>query len=411
MKVHALRGENMMRMKLFDISLDEKGNTIIISGKNGEGKSSLINSMVLALGGSKSDVARLTTKTVRYGEKKAWVEVELDDYTVRRTWIAGGKESLSVIGSKGEKFSSPQKMLDQILGDLSFDPLEFTRMKMKDQKELLLSIVDIEIDLDEHEAKRAEVFAKRTDIGRERDRLQGAVESLPDFPSNTPDEEVVVADLLKQNQEQTDNNYDFDKGVSVLRDATAEVEKLEDALEIAKAKQTDAKDYMAGRVKKDLSVIQDEIDNAELVNKNIRIKKDQKKLTAEYKEQADKYDSGTAFIKKLDQEKLDALDKAEMPVEGLSLVGDEVTFRDIPFGQLSSSEQIKVSTAIGMSQNPDLRVMIVKDGSLLDKDNLKALGVMAQAHDFQVFVEMVDDSGEMGFVIEDGEVVSDSSKE
>ncbi len=42
------------------------------------------------------------------------------------------------------------------------------------------------------------------------------------------------------------------------------------------------------------------------------------------------------------------------------------------------------------------------DGSLLDVEGMKLLAKMADEHDCQVWVECVDSSGSIGFVIEDG---------
>ena len=58
-----------------------------------------------------------------------------------------------------------------------------------------------------------------------------------------------------------------------------------------------------------------------------------------------------------------------------------------------------------MSQRPALRVMLVRDGSLLDDGAMKELGALAAEHGAQVLVERVGkDAGGMGVVIVDGEV-------
>jgi hypothetical protein len=57
-----------------------------------------------------------------------------------------------------------------------------------------------------------------------------------------------------------------------------------------------------------------------------------------------------------------------MPIDGLSLESGRVMFNGIPLDQGSSAEQLRVSTAIAMSSNPELRVIRIKDGSLLDPD-------------------------------------------
>ncbi len=93
-----------------------------------------------------------------------------------------------------------------------------------------------------------------------------------------------------------------------------------------------------------------------------------------------------------------------MPIKGLGVDDEGVAFNKIPFGQLAKSEQIKISLAIAMATDTELKLIRIMDGSLLDSDNLKAIGEMAEKKDYQIFIEVVDDSGEVGFFIEDGKV-------
>jgi len=56
--------------------------------------------------------------------------------------------------------------------------------------------------------------------------------------------------------------------------------------------------------------------------------------------------------------------------------------------------------------NPELRVLIVRNGNDLDSESLAALEEMAADADFQVFIEIVNETGDFGITIEDGEVVA-----
>jgi DNA repair exonuclease SbcCD ATPase subunit len=410
MKIHALRGENTMRMKIFDLTFDKKGGLVIVTGKNGEGKTSLINSFVLALGGSKTEIAKLTQKPIREGADKAWVEVDVGDYTVRRSWYSNDRDSLTVTGKKGEKFGSPQKMLDAIIGDLSFDPLAFTRMKAKEQRELLLTLVDVPLNLEEHDVKRKGIFEKRTEIGRERDRLSGAISSLPEVPDDTPDEEVSVAKLIEEVRSLEAINQQYGHEEMKHQNVLHEISTLEERLQVLYAQRDNLEDWLEKNKRIDTSDLERQIGSAEEINAAVRLRNQYRELNDAFNEQEKKYQAGTEFLARMDQARADALAKAEMPIEGLAFDEDGVLFKGIPFSQLSTSQQIKVSTAIGMAQNPELRVMIIKDGSLLDADNLAAVESLGKTNDFQIFIECVDDSGEIGIVIEDGEVVHDARK-
>ena len=75
-----------------------------------------------------------------------------------------------------------------------------------------------------------------------------------------------------------------------------------------------------------------------------------------------------------------------------------------PLNQASGAEQLRAGVAIAMALNPKLRVIRVRDGNSLDSGGMRLLAEMAEEHGYQVWIERVDESGTVGFVIEDGEV-------
>ena len=82
-----------------------------------------------------------------------------------------------------------------------------------------------------------------------------------------------------------------------------------------------------------------------------------------------------------------------------------MTFGSLPFSQASSSEQLRVSVAIGLALNPKLKVLLIRSGNLLDDDSLKAVAAQAEAAEAQVWVEWVTANAEgVSVMIEDGRV-------
>jgi hypothetical protein len=114
----------------------------------------------------------------------------------------------------------------------------------------------------------------------------------------------------------------------------------------------------------------------------------------------------TVLIEALDDSKARAVAAAHMPIEGLAFDDEGVTYNGLPFRQCSASEQLRVSVAMCMAVNPTVRVIRITDGSLLDSDSLALIAEMAGANDFQVWCEVVDESGQLGITIEDGSVVA-----
>jgi hypothetical protein len=60
--------------------------------------------------------------------------------------------------------------------------------------------------------------------------------------------------------------------------------------------------------------------------------------------------------------------------------------------------------AIAMASNPKLRVIRIKDGSLLDDDALALVAQTAEQHDYQVLMERVGTGDPGAIIIEDGQV-------
>jgi predicted ATP-dependent endonuclease of OLD family len=90
--------------------------------------------------------------------------------------------------------------------------------------------------------------------------------------------------------------------------------------------------------------------------------------------------------------------------DGISFDEFGVLLNGLPFTQASTGEQLRVSVAVGMALNPRLRVIFIRDGSLIDDAGLALIAELAQKNDYQVWLETVHSKDPTAVVIEDGEV-------
>lgn len=396
MKIVSLTAENVKRIKAVHIEPD--GTLQVITGRNAQGKSSVLDAIWLALGGGAAQ--RETAKPIRDGEETASVTLDLGDIKVERTW-KGGKTALTVTSAEGAKFSSPQSMLDALVGRLSFDPLAFTRLDAKSQLAALLDLVDLDVDLDEIAAERQRLYDERTEIGR-----QGkALGDVPEVDESLPTEERSATELLskiRQAQEGNSARIEAERGVRIAVDKVAELEaELANWQTTLKGRKA-ALDALPPVT--DTATLESDLANVEANNAAIRANNAARERATVKKSLTADYNARTAEIDALDKSKADALAKAEFPIDGLGFNEDGVTYQGVPFSQASSAEQIQVSLAMAMALNPKLRVLRIMDGSLLDSDAMKVIADMAAKHDYQVWVERVADGSGVGVVIEDGEV-------
>ena len=115
-------------------------------------------------------------------------------------------------------------------------------------------------------------------------------------------------------------------------------------------------------------------------------------------------------IKSIDAEKESIISNAALPLQGLGFNDTGVTYQGRPLSDCSGMEKLEISAAIGMSmKKPEgINVMRIADGSSIDSEHLHRLREMCRNTGFQLWIETVDETGEVGFYIEDGELVEDN---
>lgn len=395
MKIIELRAENVKRLKAVHITPD--GTLQVVGGRNAQGKSSVLDAIWLALGGGKAGKA--TTVPIRDGEEKASVTLDLGELVITRAWTQSGT-TLKVTSGEGASFSSPQKMLDQLVGQLTFDPLEFTRLSAKDQRDALLGLVDLPINLDELDRQRADLFAERTTVGQEGKRI-GEVTVDPDLPeAETSMSDAVAA--LRAAERKADEALEIR---DLLDSSSRRLEQIRE--DLAKAEAEAAKWEAAADGIGELPdpvPLAARLETLEEENQRIRANNAERARAAEKEQLREQYAGLTQAIEALDTAKRDALAAAEFPVPGLGFDDTGVTYAGVPFSQASSAEQIRVSLAMAMAANPKLRVIRILDGSLLDDEAMSAIREQVAERDFQLWIERVGDADEGAVIIEDGEI-------
>lgn len=428
-KIVSLEVENVKRISALQVQPDGKP-LVVIGGKNGAGKSSVLDSIVYALGGK----TKMPAKPVRSGEDEAEIVVELDGsppLIVTRRIKADGKTTVEVKQKFEDgvesRVSSPQALLDSLVGRISFDPLEFVRLKPKDQVEMLKDVVGVSTD--DLEAEEKQVFDERADINRELKRVQGQLDGFPDHGDvEEVDVQALVAKLGKIAEHNDGVNALLRQAESLdnvvkMREADRDkarddVERLKQALAVAQAHRDSCEEVLAhdkenaidakGRAEAkafiDDSDVKRQISEAHSVNQKFRDNQQRAAAQKTVDSLKAKSDALTAKIEQVRADKLKRMQSAKWPVAGLGFGDDGVTMEGLPFEQCSSAEQLRISTAVGLSANPKLNVLMIRDGSLLDEDSLKQVSDIAESAGAQVWIERVGEGAECSVVIEDGAV-------
>ena len=393
-KIVRLSSTNYKRLRAVEIQPDPDGSLVIVAGRNGQGKSSVLDSITAALGGVNS---KTTPKPIRDGEDRAEIVLETEELVVTRRFTPSGS-TLTVKSTDGATFNKGQARLDDLLGKLSLDPLEFTQLSDRDQLAALLDLVELSEDIPALDVERNRLYSERTDIGR-RGKAIGDVSVDDSLPTN----EASATELIAQIRDAHEANRAIDDAEAQRVRLAQRVTELEAELKLAREKLGELETRAQGE-RIDASDLEAQLASIEDTNARIRENNTARERAALQADLRDEYAKLTAEIEAIDKRKADALSAAEFPVDGLGFDAEGVTYQGVPFKQASSAEQLRVSLAMAIALNPQLRVIRIADGSLLDADNLALIEQMATEHDFQVWIEVVGDGNGAGVVIEDGEV-------
>lgn len=422
MKILELQAENVKRLSVVEIRPD--GNLVQITGPNGSGKTSVLDAIAWALQGTKE----VQAVPIRKGAKTARVKIDLGDLIVTRKFSESGS-TLVVENKEGLVHKTPQAILDKLLGTIAFDPLAFARQKPRDQFDTLRSLVKVDVDFLAIERDNAADFAKRTELNREAKAKRASAVAMGQFPTDLPDERIDTAALVDAIAEAGKHNADIEREkerrsntAKRILDLNAEAAKHSDTASRLRREADEADERSrkaaaeAERIRGLLAAVpplpnpidpyevRSRLRDAEAMNANIDRRNQQAATIEKARNLEAEAEQITARMAEREQQKRDAIAAAQMPVEGLGFGDGQVLLNGVPFEQASDAEQLRASCAIAMAMNPKLRVLRIRDGSLLDENGLRLLAEMADANEFQIWLERVDTSGKVGVILEDGHI-------
>lgn len=435
MKVIKLSASNFKKLKAIEISPDP--DVVKLSGDNEAGKSSILDSIWCAMGGKKYAPER----PIRDGERESIIELELDDIKIRRRFKLkkGGGWDLApvevIAKADNTKISRPQDVLDSLAGSLTFDPLAFADMKEKEQVEILKGLTDLGPALVEITAEGSKLFTERATARKEKDAAFAKI--MNQQYHEAPDEEISVTDLAGKLEvgnkiisarkvkitelEKLEGKGDYSTdqtSITLLNGqiatAESEISRLEANLDNLRKLKIEKEELILrlnteinseGKHLPDVQSIKTQMESAESVNKLVRFNIDLKKKYADNEASGQAWAKLDEAVKANNEKREQLIMNAKFPVDGLGFGNDDSLLYDgVPFSQASRGAQIKISTLIAMALNPKLRIMLIRQASLMADRTLDIIKEQAKAQDFQLWLEYVDTSGEIGIYIEDGEV-------
>jgi chromosome segregation ATPase len=405
-KILRLQVEGLRKISAIDISPGE--NLVKITGKNEAGKSTILDSILYAIGGGKVE-----KEDIQKGKNKASVTLDIGAYIVEKRITEAGAYLAILTKDGNASLKSPQSFLDNLVGTkLLFDPMQFMTLDPMKQREMLLKALDV--DIDGINQRYNTLYDERTIENRilkeKTSQAQAYIAVEPAEHVNISGLSVESSNLMTErtnikNQKNALENLikDAEETQKEINSLLKQLEKQKKEIEIMKALPLDQKEK---EIDDRMQTITQSIANAEATNKQARDYEEKVKLQTAIEVQEKKIAKINESMENCQKEKTAAFAGKVMPIEGLEILDNGISLNGNK--HLSTSQAIKVSMAIAMALNSQFRVILIRRGESLDDESMKIIEDIAKANDFQVWIEIVssqpDDSDNSAFHIVEGEI-------
>lgn len=402
MKILNLAIENTKRVKAVALEPAENGLTVI-GGRNGQGKTSVLDAISWALGGEKF---RPTNAKRDDSVIPPYIKVTLDNGLVVER--KGKNSALTVTDPSGRK--AGQRLLDELVSELALDLPKFMRATDREKAATLLEIIGVGDQLTALEQEETRAYNERLALGRIADQKEAFVKSMP-YHTDAPKELVSAAELLRrhnailsrnaENQRKREIRDELYAARSRIAEEMRRITEKYDAVclecDIAEKNAQDLEDESTEEIQRDL----DRIDE---INRKVRANLDHDKAEEDAREATRAYNALTAKIDELRRKKRDLLNGAKLPLPGLSVEKGFLIYNGKAWDCMSSSDQLRVSTAIVRALNPNCGFVLMDQLEKMDMETMREFGAWLESEGLQVIATRVSTGEECQIVIEDGMV-------
>ena len=327
----------------------------------------------------------------------------------------GKNSDLKVTDPEGQK--GGQKLLDEFVEELAINLPAFMNASGKNKANILLQIIGVGPQLAELEQEEKSLYNERLYVGRTADQKEKYAAEQPYYP-DAPEEPVSASELIREQQailarngqrQQWKNEYD-----DILRQIILVDDKIKDLkAQLARweesKKALEEKSIAAQKTPNELKMesteeLERSIESIETINRKVRANLDKAKAEEDAKQYRDQYTTLTQKIEDVRKAKTALLDSADLPLPGLSVKEGELVYKGQQWDNMSSAEQMIVSTSIVRKLNPKCGFVLLDKLEAMDLDTLKEFGAWLEQEGLQAIATRVSTGDECSIVITDGYV-------
>lgn len=399
-KINSLEIENVKRVKAVQLSPADNGLTVI-GGKNGQGKTSVLDAIAWALGGEKY---RPSSAQREGSVIPPRLHLELSNGIIVER--KGKNSALTVLDPSGKR--AGQQLLNDFVSTFALDLPKFLEAGSKEKAEILLQIIGVGDQLRALDQQETQLYYARRSVNQNLDRKKKYAEELP-FYQDAPQEMVSVSDLIKRQQEILARNGENQRKrqqaaqlaqqKEILRRQLSELQERYDAVcrdcDIAARSAQDLQDESTEQLEADIAGI-------DLLNQKVRANLERTRAEEELHELETQSDNLTAELEKVRQSRTDLLTAAPLPLPGLSVQDGELVYKGRKWDCMSGAEQLMVATAIVRKLNPNCGFVLLDKLEQMDTDTMREFGTWLESVGLQAIATRVSTGEECSIVIEDG---------
>lgn len=399
-KIHSLSIENTKRVRAVTLQPAQDGLTVI-GGRNGQGKTSVLDAIAWALGGDRFRPSRPERSD---SAEPPHLRVQLSNGLVVER--SGPRGALKVTDPSGVR--AGQTLLNEFVGELALDLPRFLEAGSREKAAILLQTLGVGDKLRQLDREEAELYDRRRAVGQLADRKRKHAAELPAWP-DVPEQPLSVAALIDRQQQilaQNAENQQKRHRLAALAQQhaalTARLEALQHEhadltrrLETAQAEAGACTDESTAPLEADLRSI-------ETINARVRANQEKARVEAEAQEYDAQYRELTGRIETLRLRRRELLQSAPLPLEGLSVEQGELTYHGCRWDCMSGAEQLRAATAIVRAAKPQCGFVLIDKLEQMDLDTLRDFGAWLESQGLQAIATRVSTGGECTVLIEDG---------
>lgn len=418
--------------------VDIGGQSILVLGKNGSGKSSLIQALMSPL-----DTKVRPSQPIKEGEERSTISVTLagtmggepKEYILDLYFTPGDQKGRLVITNKdGETVKSPATFIKSLIGNVSFDVTKWLNESKEKKLSMLKQLTGCSVVIDGINLEIKELKEKKKIKAQRIEDLQAVLKNHGYSPEDV-DKYIKPVDLAPIQEEMSlvsKNQQSYDTVVSKTQGfremkakcfegklkSEGEVERLKNEIKrleerikdegviinglIDNADKCDinikkGEEWLASHTRPNIEDVSAKLNDAIVHNEHnakIKVHAEQQKEMLAAKGELDKI---ADEVEKKEKERNKAISSSQLPIKGLTFDEEQIYLDSLPLeeGQINTARLFDVGVDIAMALNPGLRTIFLHDGSLFDHDSLKVIVEKIEEKGYQAIIEVVSDDEEV----------------